>query len=81
MALGNVVFSPYRAQSPYGAPGYGMYPTRPGTYLMGLGQNGNGNAGNGAGIDWEARFGIGVPTAGIGGIAIGLLVGFLVWGR
>ena len=31
------VFSPYRSPSRYGAPGYGIYPTRPGVYMNGLG--------------------------------------------
>jgi len=31
------VFSPFRPQSNYGSPGYGMYPGRPGTYMNGLG--------------------------------------------
>lgn len=31
------VFSPYRPGNPYGSPGYGMYPTRPGAYMNGLG--------------------------------------------
>lgn len=30
------VFAPFRPQTPY-APGYGEYPTRPGTYMNGLG--------------------------------------------
>ena len=73
MALGDVVFSPYRQQNPYGAPGYGIYPTRPGAYLYGLGQDA------GAEVGWQAK--IGVPTAGLAGVAAGLLVGFLIWGR
>ena len=31
------VFSPYRPGNPYGQPGYGMFPTRPGNYMNGLG--------------------------------------------
>ena len=31
------VFRPYRQSSPYGSPGYGMYPTQPGAYMNGLG--------------------------------------------
>ncbi len=31
------VFRPYRPQSNYGSPGYGVYPMRPGSYMNGLG--------------------------------------------
>ena len=31
------VFRPFRPQSNYGSPGYGMYPGTPGTYMNGLG--------------------------------------------
>jgi hypothetical protein len=70
----------------YGQPGYGEYTVpgmgaygQPGYGIYGIGAdptNGNG-AGVETGVDWSARFKIGVPTAGLLGVGLGALVMWL----
>lgn len=100
------VFTPYRPQSNYGSPGYGIYPTRPGSYMNGLGDvvmEPGRNYGpwgyQAGGGQWTPRGNRGYGIYGIGdvegavewsaatlgkvaaGAAVGLAIGFFIWGR